>query len=111
MFVKKSKFFGVIYSDEISELQFFGKELSISVAGEVMDLQFKLMRGLDGLRIRLQLQNFNCLEFQDDYIVKQFSNVLNAYPQVKYFKLKLNDQAYKVTYIKVNIRGLVLSLA
>lgn len=110
MILKTSKFLGCCYSDEISELQFFGKKFNAVVENETLILSFELMKGLDKEDVLSKIKEFTFFEFQDKYLQNKLLNQMQNAPNAKKVHLKIANHSFVVKHLKITYNGFVIRM-
>lgn len=110
MILKNSKFCGICYSDEKSELQFFGKEFKVRTEDKKLILSFKLMKGLDKEEVLENIKGLTFFEIQDQFIQHRLMKLLQESPQVTTIFLELNDYTFSVKRLKILMQGFLLRM-
>ncbi|MDO6738941.1 hypothetical protein [Wenyingzhuangia sp. 2_MG-2023] len=110
MILKLSKFFGTCYSDDVSELQFFGKRFQAEIHQNILTLSFELMKGLDKDEIEDKTTQFTFYEIEDLYLQKKLSATIQNFSQVTKITLCVNNHSYPVKHLKLTYKGFVLRL-
>lgn len=112
MWIRKSKFFGFCYADDISEKQFFAKNCKAEIIDEqILQMSFILMRGLDVDTIKNQINTFDFFEIEDAFVTQKFTQILNDFPSVKKIQLQINEASpVVVKQMKITMKGLKLQL-
>lgn len=110
MLIKRSKFYGVCYADEIPELDFYAKEMRASVEGEVLVLSFELMRLLDVKKIVAKLDEMKFFLIEDSYIASKVVSLLDDFPSVKKIELSVNKNSFKLKKMQLKLKGVLFSV-
>lgn len=110
MILKTSKFLGCCYSDEISELQFFGKKFNAIVEKENLILSFELMKGLDKEDVLSKIKEFTFFEFQDKYLQNRLLNLMQNAPNATKVYLRVANHSFAVKHLKITYNGFVIRM-
>ena len=110
LILRKSKFFGYSYADEIAELSFYAQNFSVKVENDVLKISFELMKGLDFDQVNQYLSQLSFFEIQDQYLKHKLLKTLNEIPQIKKIQFFKIDHYYNVKKLKFTLNGFLLSL-
>lgn len=110
MFLKKGKFYGVTYADHISELDFYGKNLSYQIKGNELLFSFQLMNLLDKKKIISHIYDLQFVEIEDIFITQKIIRILNDNAFVNTIFLDLETNSFKLKKMKVKLKGICFQI-
>ncbi|WP_010136250.1 hypothetical protein [Ochrovirga pacifica] len=108
MLLKKTKFFGICYADEMEEMQFFAREFCANVQGNQLVFSFVLMKGLDKELVEKNLATCTFFEIEDLFIQKKITALLKEAYQIKKISLVVNHQTFYLKQLKLKLKGFVM---
>ena len=99
--LRKSKFYACFYGDAIAEKDFYAKNLSVSFEGDSAVFSLQLMQLLDVACFENEAENFDTFVFEDRHVVAELVCFLQGAPQLRFFKLHINAQQYRIASLKI----------
>jgi hypothetical protein len=99
--LRKSKFYACFYGDAVPEKEFYGKDLCVSFEGESAVFSLRLMQLLDVASFTTEAENFDTFVLENRLLVAALVRFLQGHPELKFYKLHINAQQYRIASLKI----------
>lgn len=110
MILRTTKFFGLCYSDELSERQFFAKKFKVLIEKDEIQFSFDLMRGLDFKIIKDQLSSYIFFEIEDVFLRNKLIFFIKENINLKIMKINIGDHSTHIKRLKFTKQGFKFQL-